>query len=95
MKKLIEKMSAIFIVIALIIGITTVVYAANGYNLNNDTDANGNEVIDICDLVAAEKQDKSDSFVQKLGRIILEIEELPNESNGPKKSGGIYLPLVP
>ena len=95
MKTLIKKILAIFIVLTLIIGITTVVYAANGYNVNNDTDTNGNEVIDICDLVAAEMQDKSNSFVEKLGRIILEIEELPTESSGPKKSGGIYLPLAP
>ena len=95
MKKLIKKMSAILIVTALIIGITTVAYATNGYNLNADTDANGNEVIDICDLVEAEYQSKSDSFVEKLGRIILEVEELPASKNSSTFRDGIYLPEVP
>ena len=95
MKYLVSKTVAIILVIVFMLGVSIIVSATNEYNVNTDYDLYGNEVIDICDLVCAEKQDKSDSFVLKLQCIILEVEGLPISDSEPTIRGGIYLPEVP
>lgn len=95
MKKIYIKYFVILAVVALLLTFSTGVLATNEYNINADFDSQGKEIVDICDLVAAEKQSKADSFVLQLQRILLEVEDLPAGSSRPTSNTGIYLPIVP
>ena len=95
MEKKFKKISEICTVVALILNFTFCVSATHVYNTNEDFDANGKEIIEVCDLVEAEYESKDDSFVLELQRILLEIEDLPGSASEPITSGGIYLPIVP
>lgn len=77
------------------------VSAMSIYNVNGDIDNTGKDIVDIIDLVRAKKlsaeglRQYDAVFFVNLKRILLEIDELPQNSGDNSGNGNIYLPIVP
>lgn len=93
-----KRLVSVLMIVVLLFSITLSVSAMSIYNVNGDIDVDGKDIVDIRDLVHAKKLVAQNlgaydsAFLVKLVRILLKIDELP-EQNG-YGGGAIYLPEI-
>lgn len=97
----IKRCITLLLALLLFFSIFLSVSAMSIYNVNGDIDNTGKDIVDIRDLVRAKKLSAEGLrpydavFFVNLKRILLGIDELPQNSSNGGENSNIYLPIVP